>query len=935
MKSNAAERKKTKERLRQTKNTLKDAKEAAEASKNRFEFLVTSSPAVIYTSKIYGDLGATFISPNVKKQTGHEPGDFIKDASFWANHIHPDDKQRIFKGLEQLFKKGQHTHEYRFKYKDGTYHWMRDEMSLVKDEKGKLKEIIGYWIDITERKQAEKVLKKVRNELEEKVKERTAELCESEKRYRSVVEDQTELICRWRPDGTLIFVNEVYCRYFGKTREELIGKKFMPLIPKEDQKIVKKIVGLISKKNPAATYEHRVIAPNGEIRWQQWTDRGIFDDSTGRLAEFQSVGSDITEHKKAEEALRESEERYKALFESSRDAIMTLEPPSWKFTSGNLSTVRMFATKNEKDFISRGPWQYSPEFQPDGQPSNVKAKKMIMKAMKDGVNFFEWTHKRLSGEEFSATVLLTRMTLGGKTFLQATVRDITERKKADEELLKLKLGIERAGQAIFITDIKGSIIYVNPAFEKIYGYTAAEVLGKNPRILKSNKTPVSYYKKLWKNLLQKKALGSDMFNKTKDGRLIFIKQSANPIIDKSGEIIGFLAIQSDITKQKQAEDKIRQFNEELNQANILLKNEQKKLEVILQSVGDGLFVLNKNKKIMLANKATEKLSGHSQKELIGQKYTTRLKFINEKTKKPHTEFVDNIFKTGQISIMSNHTALVRKDKKMVPVADSAAPLKDKDGKVIGCVVAFRDVTREREIDQMKSEFVSIASHQLRTPLTGIKWFVQLLMNEKTKGFSEEQIDFLQQIFISNERMIKLVEDLLNVSRIETGHKFNIVKKLTLIFPIVKEVIDNLAIPLKNKKITIKMPAHCSRKLELFVDAEKMYQVFYNLIDNAVKYSRENGVIKLGCSHNKKGEEVVFYVKDNGLGIPKYQHKRIFQKFFRADNVMVTETSGSGLGLYIVKAIVEAHGGNIWFESTENKGTTFYVALPMNHSSLSI
>ncbi|MCK4401475.1 PAS domain S-box protein [bacterium] len=141
-------------------------------------------------------------------------------------------------------------------------------------------------------------------------------------------------------------------------------------------------------------------------------------------------------------ALRESEERYRLLFETSRDAIMTLAPPSWNFTSGNAAAFELFGMKDEKTFISAPPWKYSPESQPDGQSSANKAKKMIDTAMEKGSNFFEWTHKKLNGVHFFATVLLTRISIGEKIFLQATVRDITERKKAEEELKKHREHLE-------------------------------------------------------------------------------------------------------------------------------------------------------------------------------------------------------------------------------------------------------------------------------------------------------------------------------------------------------------------------------------------------------------------------------------------------------------------------------------------------------------
>lgn len=141
-------------------------------------------------------------------------------------------------------------------------------------------------------------------------------------------------------------------------------------------------------------------------------------------------------------------ERYKILFESSRDAIMTLEPPEWLFTSGNRAAVTMFQAKDEKDFISRGPGEYSPEKQANGKLSSEEAKRMIENAMINGSSFFEWTHKRLRGELFPATVLLTRVEVDGKEFLEATVRDITERKKAEEVLSKRTTELEKMNEVM-------------------------------------------------------------------------------------------------------------------------------------------------------------------------------------------------------------------------------------------------------------------------------------------------------------------------------------------------------------------------------------------------------------------------------------------------------------------------------------------------------
>ncbi len=186
-------------------------------------------------------------------------------------------------------------------------------------ERAKVTEPFGYLPKPFKRRELRSVVEMAlyKHEIDQKLQE-------SEARYRAIVEDQNELICRFLPDTTLTFVNEAYCRYAGKTREELLGHSFMPLIPEDDQGFVKKQYKSLSPDNPLVTYEHRGITTNGEICWQQWTDRAIFD-AEEQIVEYQSVGRDITARKWAETALRESEEKYKWLIENTDNLICEVD----------------------------------------------------------------------------------------------------------------------------------------------------------------------------------------------------------------------------------------------------------------------------------------------------------------------------------------------------------------------------------------------------------------------------------------------------------------------------------------------------------------------------------------------------------------------------------------------------------------------------------
>ena len=214
-------------------------------------------------------------------------------------------------------------------------------------------------------------------------------------------------------------------------------------------------------------------------------------------------------------------------------------------------------------------------------------------------------------------------------------------------------------------------------------------------------------------------------------------------------------------EKKKVEEKVKKRTAELEQ-------EKDKIEAIIQSIGDGVFVVDRDYKIILFNQAAVQISGFSVKEVLGRRYNDVLKFVLEKNEKANDHFVKEAMKSGEIKKMSNHTLLIRNDGTKISVADSAAPLKDEKDNAVGSVVVFRDVTKERAIDRAKSEFVSLASHQLRTPLSTINWYAEMLLSEDIGKVDDGQKKYLEKIYRNNKRMVALVDALLNVSRIELG-----------------------------------------------------------------------------------------------------------------------------------------------------------------------
>jgi len=248
-------------------------------------------------------------------------------------------------------------------------------------------------------------------------------------------------------------------------------------------------------------------------------------------------------------------------------------------------------------------------------------------------------------------------------------------------------------------------------------------------------------------------------------------------------------------------------------------------------------------------------------------------------------------------------------------------------KLIKMNVSMSEANRRlRQLDQMKTEFISVASHQMRTPLSAIKWVIRMVLDEDLGKLNREQREMLLKGYQSNERMIGLINDLLNVSRIEEGRfQYRFIRMQ--LEEVVDAVIQEMTVDINKRHINFKYKKPVEPLSKVAIDPQKIHLVVQNLLDNALKYTPANGRITVTLRGINK--EVVFSIEDNGVGIPADQQERIFTKFFRADNVIRMQTEGSGLGLFIIKNIIEKHKGRSWFESIEGKGTTFYFALPVD------
>ena len=357
----------------------------------------------------------------------------------------------------------------------------------------------------------------------------------------------------------------------------------------------------------------------------------------------------------------------------------------------------------------------------------------------------------------------------------------------------------------------------------------------------------------------------------------------------------------------------------------LLLAEKAKDEAVLSSIGDAVFACDKNGKIFLFNDMAQKLTGISEKKAIGKNYNQILKFISELDGKPCDDFIIKAIDNHKTTKARNHTILIRNDGQKIQVSTSAAPITNINADTIGSVVVFHDVTREREIDKTKTEFVSLASHQLRTPLTAINWNSELILSPIKGSLNKDQRQLMEEIHASSKRMVTLVDTLLNVSHLELG-TFSIDPEPVNIVDVAEVSLQELISQIENKKLILKKKY--DPNIPMFSADRKLLGIILgNLLSNAIKYTPRDG--KISLTINKEKKSIFIIVSDTGIGIPTSQHKNIFTKLFRADNAKIMDSDGTGLGLYIVKEILENSGGKIRFDSQEGKGSIFYVTLPLS------
>ena len=705
-------------------------------------------------------------------------------------------------------------------------------------------------------------------------------------------------------DGMVTHVNRVWADAFGTTPEALIGMpaKDVLLFGDSPNSFFDRVQKTLSKKVSVCirAMAHR---PNATHFYAEIIATRMYDEQGQEQLLF--VMRDSTLLTQADS--KRLEARYKLLFEKVNDAIFFIEKDG-TIVDVNPRAVEMFGyTKEELSTMS------ALDLIPPEKHKRLQGE--IRQTFINGLVRSYWRIPSKTGEWLDVELLA--QPISDNVFV-AFVRDKTGELRAQNALQEREAHyrqvVEHTTDGVVV--IQGAkIVLGNPAIETILGYSKEEIVGSGfDTFIAPNDLELEKERRRRRMAGENGPQQYEIHLQRKDGALIEVQLNAT-VVPYRGAPADLVLIRN-ISEQKR-------YDRLLQQQTTEAEKEKEVDEAILKSLGDGVFVVTPDLHISLVNRRLAELLGRPTQELIGRRVDEVFHVVSTQG-----ETLLSIDELLNQSIKNRRLKKVRYrlktpiHSKGFPILLIVSSVSLDNGELLGAVGIVRDLSKEAEIERTKAEFVSVASHQLNEPTTEILWAVEGLL-EENGSLTIEQKETLQHIQTSAKQMGRLVHALLNVATIESG-KQKISFKPIEVNSVIDQVLNSFQGLVTQKKIHVSTSIDPSAGT-IQTDEHLLKEVLMNVVSNAIAYSPAGASINVGAT--SQDGHVLFHVRDTGYGIPTSQQSRVFEKFFRGDNIVKKVPNGTGLGLYIAKGIIHSLGGKIWFDSEENKGTTFWFEIP--------
>ncbi len=752
-------------------------------------------------------------------------------------------------------------------------------------------------------------LGRVRKNMEASIsrqKEVEVELHQTEFEYRQVFDGVNDAVFVETVTGEVLDVNARACEMFGWSREEFLTKTVKDMVPPEYHALLpeEQDESTISEEafetvNMRASGEYFPVSVTGRIQ------------TIGEEKRLLIVVRDITEQKKVENELKKQHQFLSHVIESLTQPFYVINVDDYSIEIANAA--------------ARGPNALPPSMTChklthhrdtpcDGYEHPCPLKEVVKTRE---VVQYEHVHYDHEGKPrlFEVHGYPIFDETGNVSQMIEYSLDITKRKKAEEEFLKLSRAITQSTASVVITDLEGNIEYVNPAFTDVTGYSSEEAQGKNPRLLKSGIHDAEFYKNLWETILSGETWKGEICNRNKAGDLYWEMASISPITNVNGKITHYVAVKEDITERKKADEKLLTLSRAVSHS------------------PTSVVITDEKARITFVNPAYLEVTGYTIEDVLGQYATFLYSDLHPE------EFYMDIWKQvsdgemwrGEIGRRNRHGAIIWE-------AVSIAPIIDANSKITNFVGVMEDITENKQLlvnmekakdaaeaaAQAKADFLANMSHEIRTPLNAIYGMTSLMLDTPLNA---EQQDFIETIRGGSDTLLKVINDILDFSKIEAG-KMELETQPFYVRNCVEDALDLLAEKAAGKMLDLAYFIEEDTPPVVIGDITRLRQILVNLLGNAIKFTDEGEVVVNVKSMLVENDryELTFSVRDTGIGIPEDKIDKLFKSFSQVDTSTTRKYGGTGLGLAISNQLAKNMGGTMWVESEEGQGSVFHFTI---------
>lgn len=882
----------------------KNLEEQLRQAQNYNRGLIESSVDAMLT--VAPDLTITDVNEQIVRLTGYQRDELI-GSSFKDYFTEPNQAEE---GVKKTLEEGYVTnYELLLRSRHRREILVSFNASVFKDTDGNVRGIFAVARDVTEQRRLEEQLR------------------ESQNYNRGLIESSVDALVTVDPNLNITDVNEQMVKLTGYSREELIGSFFKDYFTEPDRAALG--VRQTFDQGSVTNYALILKSRTGK-RTVVSFNAGTFKDTEGRVVGILAAARDITAQKRLEEELREQQNYNRSLIESSVDALMTVDP-NGVITDVNEQTVKLLGY-NRRQLIG-SPFIYyftDPELAGKGVKQTFDEESVIN---------YELIIRSKSGRKIpvSLNAAVFRGTSGNVAGILAAAREITKQKQIEQALREQQNYtrglIESNIDALMTTDTLGIITDVNKQMCSITGCASEELIGTPFKDYFTD--PKQAEDGIRKVLAEDRVTNYELTIRAQDGKKTVVSYNASTFRGADGKLSGVFAAARDITDQKNLEKQIREQNSELTETTNFLNN------ILESSTEYSIVAMDLDGTILAWNEGAKRNYGYTSEEMVGKKNAYIL-HTNEDVKSGRVqEFLNIALKTGKAESVFER---IRKTGERFTASVAVSLRKAIGENPIGYVLISKDITEQKRLEEqlttknkeleeqnrrvqeanrLKSDFLANMSHELRTPLNGIIGFTELMHSGKVGPVSTEHKEYLGDILSSSRHLLQLINDVLDLSKVESG-KMEFHPEKVELNKLIGEVGDILRTLIAKKQI------HLETKIdpglnEIIIDPAKLKQILYNYISNAIKFTPDSGYVSIRVMSESK-DNFRIEIEDSGIGIREEDLNRLFIEFQQLDASIAKKHQGTGLGLALTKRIVEAQGGKVGVKSTFGKGSVFYVIL---------